>query len=161
MDFAEQQKELLEAAEADRLRPRVALAASIYGLSTSFIQARLGVGITAAQDWCATAVHTKRRPWQLRIPMKSATDSGSTAPVFPIQTRHSFRSASATYSPRTCPHATCPELSTAAGGRRLRRTQHRRGGQVVFSAQDACASPALSSFGQARSMSAMWRIAGA
>jgi len=28
------------------------------------IQARLGVGITAAQDWCAAAVHTKRRPWQ-------------------------------------------------------------------------------------------------
>lgn len=28
------------------------------------IQARLGIGITAAQDWCAAAVHTKRRPWQ-------------------------------------------------------------------------------------------------
>lgn len=28
------------------------------------IQANLGLGITAAQDWCALAVHTKRRPWQ-------------------------------------------------------------------------------------------------
>ena len=28
------------------------------------IQARLGVGITAAQDWCAAAVHTSRRAWQ-------------------------------------------------------------------------------------------------
>ncbi len=28
------------------------------------VQARLGIGITAAQDWCAAAVHTKRRPWQ-------------------------------------------------------------------------------------------------
>ena len=28
------------------------------------IQARLGGGITAAQDWCAAALHTKRRPWQ-------------------------------------------------------------------------------------------------
>lgn len=28
------------------------------------VQAALGLGITAAQDWCAAAVHTKRRPWQ-------------------------------------------------------------------------------------------------
>lgn len=28
------------------------------------IQVKLGIGITAAQDWCAAAVHTKRRPWQ-------------------------------------------------------------------------------------------------
>lgn len=28
------------------------------------IQAQLGLGITAAQDWCAAAVHTQRRPWQ-------------------------------------------------------------------------------------------------
>ena len=28
------------------------------------IQTALGLGITAAQDWCALAVHTKRRPWQ-------------------------------------------------------------------------------------------------
>lgn len=28
------------------------------------VQASLDLGITAAQDWCATALHTKRRPWQ-------------------------------------------------------------------------------------------------
>lgn len=28
------------------------------------VQAKLGIGITAAQDWCAEKVHTKRRPWQ-------------------------------------------------------------------------------------------------
>lgn len=28
------------------------------------VQARRGLGITAAQDWCAEQVHTKRRPWQ-------------------------------------------------------------------------------------------------
>lgn len=28
------------------------------------IQAKMGLGITAAEDWCALAVHTKRRPWQ-------------------------------------------------------------------------------------------------
>ncbi len=27
-------------------------------------QVILGVGITAAQDWCAHSVHTQRRPWQ-------------------------------------------------------------------------------------------------
>lgn len=28
------------------------------------VQETLGVGITAAQDWCAQAVHTSRRAWQ-------------------------------------------------------------------------------------------------
>ena len=28
------------------------------------IQAKLGLGITAAQDLCALTVHTQRRPWQ-------------------------------------------------------------------------------------------------
>lgn len=28
------------------------------------IQARHGLGITAAQDWCAAALHTSRRAWQ-------------------------------------------------------------------------------------------------
>lgn len=28
------------------------------------VQGKLGLGVTAAQDWCAAAVHTKRRPWQ-------------------------------------------------------------------------------------------------
>ena len=28
------------------------------------VQAALGIGITAAQDWCADKIHTKRRPWQ-------------------------------------------------------------------------------------------------
>lgn len=28
------------------------------------VQIKLGLGITAAQDLCALAVHTKRRPWQ-------------------------------------------------------------------------------------------------
>lgn len=28
------------------------------------VQRMLGLGITAAQDWCASAVHTQRRPWQ-------------------------------------------------------------------------------------------------
>ena len=32
--------------------------------SREAIKARLGVGITAAQDWCAAAVHTSRRAWQ-------------------------------------------------------------------------------------------------
>lgn len=30
----------------------------------STVQRRLGLGITAAQDWCAAAVHTSRRAWQ-------------------------------------------------------------------------------------------------
>lgn len=94
--------------------------------------------------------------------MKSATDSGSAAPVVPIQTRHGFRSASATHFPRTCPHATCAELSTAADGRCLPRTHDPRGGQLVFSAQDACLRRRCRhSARQARSMSAMCRIAGA
>lgn len=37
----------------------------------------------------------------VRIPMNSATDSGSMAPAIPIQTRHRFRSASATH--HSCP----------------------------------------------------------
>ena len=28
------------------------------------IQASQGMGITAAQDWCAESVHTSRRAWQ-------------------------------------------------------------------------------------------------
>lgn len=28
------------------------------------VQANMSIGITAAQDWCAVALHTKRRPWQ-------------------------------------------------------------------------------------------------
>ena len=28
------------------------------------VQERLGLGITAAQDWCAESVHTSRRAWQ-------------------------------------------------------------------------------------------------
>ena len=28
------------------------------------VQSSMSLGITAAQDWCALAVHTKRRPWQ-------------------------------------------------------------------------------------------------
>lgn len=28
------------------------------------VQQLLGLGITAAQDWCAAAVHTSRRAWQ-------------------------------------------------------------------------------------------------
>lgn len=28
------------------------------------VQEALGLGITAAQDWCAAAVHTSRRAWQ-------------------------------------------------------------------------------------------------
>lgn len=28
------------------------------------VQFALGLGITAAQDWCATQVHTTRRVWQ-------------------------------------------------------------------------------------------------
>ena len=28
------------------------------------VQSSLDLGITAAQDWCAAALHTKRRPWQ-------------------------------------------------------------------------------------------------
>lgn len=28
------------------------------------VRERLGVGITAAQDWCAASVHTSRRAWQ-------------------------------------------------------------------------------------------------
>lgn len=28
------------------------------------VQTTLRLGITDAQDWCALAVHTKRRPWQ-------------------------------------------------------------------------------------------------
>lgn len=28
------------------------------------VQASLDLGITAAQDWCSVALHTKRRPWQ-------------------------------------------------------------------------------------------------
>ena len=28
------------------------------------VQASFDLGITAAQDWCAAALHTKRRPWQ-------------------------------------------------------------------------------------------------
>jgi len=70
---------------------------------------------------------------KMRIPMNSAADSGSVAPVFPIQTRHSYRSASATHFPCTCPHGICAELSKAAGERRLRRTHDRRGGQLTSS----------------------------
>lgn len=28
------------------------------------VQVKLGLGITAAQDWCATQVHVARRTWQ-------------------------------------------------------------------------------------------------
>lgn len=28
------------------------------------VQTSMSIGITAAQDWCAAALHTKRRPWQ-------------------------------------------------------------------------------------------------
>ena len=50
---------------------------------------------------------------QMRIPIISAIDSGSTAPVFPIQTRHSFRSASATQARiRTPPAQSCPRRRT-------------------------------------------------
>jgi hypothetical protein len=28
------------------------------------VQAKLNIGITAAQDWCAAALHTSRRSWQ-------------------------------------------------------------------------------------------------
>jgi hypothetical protein len=28
------------------------------------VQSSMGLGITAAQDWCAVAVHTSRRAWQ-------------------------------------------------------------------------------------------------
>lgn len=28
------------------------------------VQVHLGVGVTAAQDWCADAIHVKRRAWQ-------------------------------------------------------------------------------------------------
>ncbi len=28
------------------------------------VQSSMSLGITAAQDWCAAALHTKRRPWQ-------------------------------------------------------------------------------------------------
>ena len=44
----------------------------------------------------------------LRIPMNSAANSNSKAPVFPIQTRHRFRSTSATHS--LCP---CSPTSSA------------------------------------------------
>ena len=39
------------------------LAADVFKLRES-IQAANGVGITAAQDWCAQSVHTSRRAWQ-------------------------------------------------------------------------------------------------
>lgn len=75
----------------------------------------------------------------VRIPMNSATNSSSKPPGFPIQTRHRFRSDSATTLPCPCLPTSSAELSTAAGGRRLRRTHDRCGGQLVSSAQDVLA----------------------
>jgi hypothetical protein len=84
----------------------------------------------------------------VRIPMNSATCSDPKPPVFPIQKRHPFRFKAATVSDPVPPlvtwwcqpsSTTKAELSTAAGGRRLRRTHDRRGGQLVFSAQDVLA----------------------
>jgi hypothetical protein len=94
----------------------------------------------------------------VRIPMNSAIDSSSTAPMLPIQTRHRFRSASATHFPCPCSHASSAELSEAAGGHRLRRTHDRSGGQLMFSARDACLRWRCQFLSRARSMSAMCRV---
>jgi hypothetical protein len=91
-----------------------------------------------------------------RIPMNLAIDSSPTAPVFPIQTRHRFRSASAA-PPYPCSPTTNAELSMAAIERRLRRTHERRGGQLVFRAQEFLPCPPPSSLKPAPSISAICR----
>jgi hypothetical protein len=73
---------------------------------------------------------------RMRIPMISDTDSGTTAPVFPSQTRCRFRSGFATHFPCRGSPTYYAELSTEAGGLRLRRTLDCYGGQLVFSVQD-------------------------
>lgn len=72
----------------------------------------------------------------MRIPMISDTDSGTTAPVFPSQTRRRFRSGSATHFPCRGSPTYYAELSMEAGRLRLRRTLDRCGGELVFSVQD-------------------------